>query len=138
MDLTTYDERLKILEIHIKKKYEKDISNKNININELAKEMDGYSGAEIEGIVLESIENVFIRNAKEKEYDNNIEIHLSTDDIRDVRKKTKSLKEMRPEAIKELRKIYGKNNFKNATKLIPDKEKRGNSFATIWKKFTRG
>ena len=138
VDLPTYDERLKILEIHIKKKYEKDISNKNININELAKEMDGYSGAEIEGIVLESIENVFIRNAKEKEYDNNIEIHLSTDDIRDVRKKTKSLKEMRPEAIKELRKIYGKNNFKNATKLIPDKEKRGNSFATIWKKFTRG
>ncbi|WP_051533431.1 AAA family ATPase [Anaerovibrio sp. RM50] len=134
VDLPTYDERVKILEIHIKKKYEKDISNNNIKIEDLAKEMDGYSGAEIEGIVLESIENAFIRNAKEKEFENddNREIHLSTDDIRQVRKKTKSLKEMRPEAIKELRKIYGKNNFKNATKLIPEKTKRGDRFVSIW------
>ena len=111
IDLPNYEERKEIFKVHIKKrKYEKDLD--KIDLDELADATEGFSGAGIEGILRESIESVFLKafNAGNTE-----DIHLTTKDILETREKTRSLRDMRPEAIKKLKNIYEKYNFRNAS-----------------------
>lgn len=111
IDLPNHEERKEIFKVHIKKrKYEKDLD--KIDLDELADATEGFSGAGIEGILRESIESVFLKafNAGNTE-----DIHLTTKDILETREKTRSLRDMRPEAIKKLKNIYEKYNFRNAS-----------------------
>lgn len=97
-------ERKKIFEIHISKRRKKDLQ--NININKLVSETAGYSGADIEGVVKESIEQVFIdcRN------------QLATDDILKVISTTHSLSEIMKVPLEKMSNEYKNRKFKNASK----------------------
>lgn len=98
------EERRKIFEIHIKKRRPDDLS--GIEMNRLLDKTDGYSGADIEGVVRESIESAFAMDKP----------HLTTDDILQVIQNTHSLSEIMKESIEKMKKEYEERRFKNASK----------------------
>ena len=103
VDLPKDDERKKIFEIHIKKRRNSDLA--NIDLNTLVNKTVGYSGADIEGVVKDSIKNVFVFG-REK---------LTTEDIINAISNTNSLSEVMKEAIDTMKKVYEKCKFKNAS-----------------------
>ncbi|WP_066310747.1 AAA family ATPase [Bacillus sp. FJAT-29814] len=96
-------ERKKIFEIHIGKRRKRDLS--SINLNELVLKTQGFSGADIEGVVRDSIEAVF---AEEKK-------RLTTNDILNAIKNTNSLSEIMKDSIDKMSKEYERRKFKNAS-----------------------
>ena len=103
VDLPKDDERKKIFEIHINKRRNSDLA--NIDLNTLVNKTVGYSGADIEGVVKDSIKNVFVFG-REK---------LTTEDIINAISNTNSLSEVMKEAIDTMKKVYEKCKFKNAS-----------------------
>ncbi|WP_339240031.1 hypothetical protein NYE66_02010 [Geobacillus sp. FSL W8-0466] len=103
IDLPTEDERKKIFEIHIGKRRKEDLE--KIDVAKLSKKTDGYSGADIEGVVKESIEKAFVAG---KEY-------VTTEDILTVIENTRPLSELLKDKIKLLAEIYKNNHFKPAS-----------------------
>lgn len=99
-------ERKKIFEIHIRKRRNNKDELKNIDFDMLVSRTRGYSGADIEGVVKESIENVYVSGK-------NI---LTTEDILDVIKNTHSLSEIMKEPLKKMSEEYENRKFKNASK----------------------
>lgn len=98
------NERRKIFEIHIGKRRKADLS--NIDINKLVFETKGYSGADIEGVVKESIETAFADGKNE----------LTTEEILKAIKNTHSLSEIMKEPLEKMSKEYENRKFKNASK----------------------
>lgn len=96
-------ERSKIFEIHIKKRREQDF--KSIDIKKLVGMTEGYSGADIEGVVKEGIESAFI---KEK-------TSVSTEDFIQAIKSTHPLKEIMGDSIKKLEEEYKNRKLKSAS-----------------------
>lgn len=97
-------ERKRIFEIHIAKRRKEDL--KDIDLDSLVSRTDGYSGADIEGVVKQSIENVYTEG-KEK---------LTTDDIIEAIKNTHSLSEIMKEPLKKMSEEYKNRKFKNASR----------------------
>lgn len=98
------EERSKIFEIHIKKRRSADLN--KINIQELVKKTNGYSGADIEGVVKESIEGVFADGRAE----------LTTKDVLDTIQGTHSLSEIMKEPLERMSQDYKNRKFKNASR----------------------
>lgn len=98
------DERENIFGIHIKKRRPDDW--KQIDLKTLAQETEGYSGADIEGVVREAVENAFV--AKKSK--------LTLEELTNVIKDTHSLSELMKDEISKLKKEYEKRNFKNASR----------------------
>lgn len=98
------DERSKIFEIHIAKRRKQDIA--KINISELVAKTDGYSGADIEGVVREAIEYAF---AEDKE-------SLTTQDILVAIKNTNSLSVIMKDSLDKMSKEYERRKLKNASR----------------------
>ena len=98
------EERRKIFEIHIQKRRPQDLS--KINIDALLDKTEGYSGADIEGVIRESVESAFAAQKTE----------LATDDILQVIANTHSLSEIMKEPIQKMEKEYQNRKFKNASK----------------------
>lgn len=98
------EERKKIFEIHLNKRRKEDL--RNIDLNSLVSKTKGYSGADIEGVVKESIENVFAQDKKE----------VKTEDILEAIKNTHSLSEIMKEPLKKMSEEYENRKFKNASK----------------------
>ncbi len=97
-------EREKIFDIHIKKRRPNDL--KNIRISDLVAKTDGFSGADIEGVVKDAIEAAF---ADDKQ-------SVSTDDILTAIKNTHSLSEIMKDSLEKMKKVYEDRKFKNASK----------------------
>jgi len=97
-------ERHHIFEIHIKKRRPKDLS--GIDLKRLVQKTNGYSGADIESVVKDSIETAFV----------NRKSAVTTDDILASINQTHSLSEIMKEPIEAMKKIYEQNKFKNASK----------------------
>lgn len=97
-------ERRKIFEIHINKRRKSDMQ--YIDLNKLVEITEGYSGADIEGVVKDAIEDVF---ASGKD-------HISTDDIQRMVRNTHSLSEIMKEPLEKMNKEYKERKFKNASK----------------------
>lgn len=97
-------EREKIFQIHIKKRRPQDL--KNIEIRELVSKTDGFSGADIEGVVKDAVESAF---ADDK-------TNVRTKDIVDAIRNTHSLSEIMKEALDKMAKEYEKRKFKSASK----------------------
>ncbi len=95
------EERKKIFEIHFNKRGKLNL---NIDTIKLIKETEGYSGADIEAVVKESIENAFIKN------DN-----ISTEKILEIIKKTKSISVTLKDKIKEIDENLKKFDMKEAS-----------------------
>ena len=97
-------EREKIFEIHIKKRRRQDF--KNIRIKELVTKTNGFSGADIEGVVKDAIESAFA--------DDKLAIH--TADIIAAIDNTHSLSEIMKDSLEKMAKEYETRKFKSASK----------------------
>ena len=95
-------ERRRIFEIHIKKRRPMDV--RNINMDELARETDGFSGADIEGVVKDGIESAFAEDRA----------GVTTADIQQAIEETNSLMELMGDSLQTLMKEYEKRKYKNA------------------------
>ena len=104
VDLPNKEERRKIFEIHLKKRRKADAL--KIDIERLADNTDGYSGADIESVVSESVENAFVMGSG----------GLTTEDVLNCIKDTHPLSETMKDELEEMSKEYKKRNFKKASK----------------------
>lgn len=102
--LPNKEEREKIFNIHIKKRRPQDL--KNIRVKELVSMTEGFSGADIEGVVKDAIESAF---AEDK-------ISIQTADVLDAIKDTHSLSEIMKDALEKMTKEYENRKFKSASK----------------------
>lgn len=98
------EERRKIFEIHIKKRRKQDLA--NIDINSLVSQTEGYSGADVEGVVIDAVENAFVDGSGS----------LTTEHINTAIKGTHSLSEIMKESLTNLSKEYENRHFKSASK----------------------
>lgn len=107
VDFPNHEERRKIIELHLKKRKK---WHKNIDTIKLLKETKGYSGADIEAVIKETIEKGFL-SAKQQ---------ISTDDIlmeiKDTKPMSVSLKDKIDSLSKSLEKIDVKKASKEETK----------------------
>lgn len=104
VSLPNEEERKKIFEIHLNKRRKEDVQ--KIDINKLASQTEGYSGADIEGVVGESVESAFVNEKGE----------LSTEDIVSSIRNTHSLSEIMKESIENLARLYEDRKFKKASR----------------------
>lgn len=102
--LPNKEEREKIFNIHIKKRRPQDL--KNIRVKELVSMTEGFSGADIEGVVKDAIESAF---AEDK-------ISIQTADVLDAIKDTHSLSEIMKDSLEKMTKEYENRKFKSASK----------------------
>lgn len=103
VDLPNGEERRKILDIHLKKRKK---WNKNIDSIALIKETEGFNGADLEAVVKDTIELAFI-NGKEE---------ITTEDLLNSVKDTKSISSTLKDQIEEIRKTIKKIDIKPANK----------------------
>lgn len=104
VNLPNREEREKIFNIHIKKRRPQDLQ--NIRIKELVDMTEGFSGADIEGVVKDAIESAF---AEDK-------ISIQTVDVCNAIKNTHSLSEIMKDALEKMTKEYENRKFKSASK----------------------
>lgn len=102
--LPNSEEREKIFTIHINKRRPQDL--KNIKISYLVKASQGFSGADIEGVVKDAVESAF---ADDK-------TSIQTHDILDAINNTHSLSEIMKDALDKMAKEYETRKFKNASR----------------------
>jgi SpoVK/Ycf46/Vps4 family AAA+-type ATPase len=97
-------EREKIFQIHIGKRRPQDLA--AIRISELVDKTEGFSGADIEGVIKDAVETAF-SEGKSK---------LETKDILTAISNTNSLAEIMKDSLDIMTKFYEKSKFKNASK----------------------
>lgn len=102
--LPNEQERRKIFEIHIKKRRKKDLD--AIDIDALASKTEGYSGADVEGVVIDAVENAFVDGSGA----------LTTEYISKAIGNTHSLSEIMKESLDRLIKEYENKHFKSASR----------------------
>lgn len=98
------EERRNIFEIHIRKRRPLDLA--GIDIGRLVKGTEGYSGADIESVIRDSIESAFVAGKET----------VSTEDILASIRQTHSLSEIMKEPIEQMERVYEQNKFKNASR----------------------
>lgn len=98
------DERRKIFEIHISKRRKQDVA--SIDISKLVSLTNGYSGADIEGVVKEAVEYAFTEDAE----------ILTTEHIVSAIKNTNSLSVIMKESLDKMTQEYEKRKLKNASR----------------------
>lgn len=98
------EERKKIFEIHLNKRRKQDT--RNIDLDRLVKATNGYSGADIEGVVSESVENVYVKGRQK----------ITTEDILNCIQNTHSLSEIMKEPLENMAKLYEERKFKKASR----------------------
>jgi ATP-dependent 26S proteasome regulatory subunit len=102
VDFPNDEERRSIIELHLKKRGK---WNKDIDTIKLLKETEGYSGADIEAVIKDTIENAFIRNADQ----------IKTADILTEIKETKPMSVSLKDKIDNLSKALEKIDVKKAS-----------------------
>ncbi len=103
VDMPNDKERKNIFKIHIQKRRPADIQ--YIDLDKLVSLTNGYSGADIEGVVRDGIEETFAKGAA----------HLTTEDIILAINNTHSLSEIMKDSLDEISKVYRERKFKNAS-----------------------
>jgi ATP-dependent 26S proteasome regulatory subunit len=83
VDFPTQNERENIFNIHLKKRGK---FNTQLNTKQLAEKTDGFSGADIEAVVKESIEKAFVDNKAELTTDRLIQVINNTHPLKSVMK----------------------------------------------------
>lgn len=96
-------ERKKIFEIHIRKRRPGDLG--QIDLDKLSAKTDGYSGADIEGVVRDSVEEAFSKDQEK----------LTTEEVLQAIQNTHSLSEIMKESLDKMNKLYQERKFKNAS-----------------------
>ena len=107
VDLPNGEERRRIFKIHLQKRNK---WNKQIDTIALCKNTDGYNGADIEAVVKDTIEAAFIEGRDA----------ITTDDLQNVIKETKSITKSLGEKIQTIKKRIENMNIKQASKTDSD------------------
>ena len=97
-------ERETIFKIHITKRRAMDLN--NIDISKLVDKTEGFSGADIEGVVKDAIETAFSDD----------KVSIQTTDIIEAIQNTHSLSEIMKDALEKMKKDYETRKFKNASR----------------------
>ena len=103
IDLPNDAERLKIFRIHLTKRGR---FHYDIDLDQLVKATKGYNGADIEAIIKETIENVYLEDRA----------IVETKDLLQTIKETKSISDSLGEKLKKLRDSMDKISIKPASK----------------------
>ena len=124
IDFPNEEERERIFEIHLEKRGK---LTDDVDINKLAKQTEGYCGADIEEVVKNAVENIFILETENEE-----EKEISTQDLLESAKNIDSLTNILADKIEILKKSYEKFKIKSASKKLPasqriKKNKKGKS-----------
>jgi len=98
------EERKMIFEIHINKRRKNDA--RQIDIDALVSQTNGYTGADIEGVVGESVESAYVKG----------NTALTTKDILECIKNTHSLSEIMKDELESMDKLYQDRKFKKASR----------------------
>jgi len=110
VDFPNEEERKKIIELHLKKRGK---LNNGIDTIKLLKQTEGYSGADIEAVIKDSVEKAFLSGKRQ----------LTTEDILETIKDTKPLSASLADKIKKLKESLAKINVKNASDSAKNSEK---------------
>ena len=102
VDLPSEKERCSIFRIHISKRRKQDLE--LIDIKKLGALTNGFSGADIEGVVRETIESAF-SSGKDS---------IKTTDLIEVIRNTKPINVLMKDYIDRIKNFYEKNDFKKA------------------------
>ena len=124
IDFPNEEERERIFEIHLEKRGK---LTDDVDINKLAKQTEGYCGADIEEVVKNAVENIFILETENEE-----EKEITTQDLLESAKNIDSLTNILADKIEILKKSYEKFKIKSASKKLPasqriKKNKKGKS-----------
>mgnify|MGYP000994067174 CR=1 FL=1 len=124
IDFPNEEERERIFEIHLEKRGK---LTDDIDINKLAKQTEGYCGADIEEVVKNAVENIFILETENEE-----EKEITTQDLLESAKNIDSLTNILADKIEILKKSYEKFKIKSASKKLSasqriKKNKKGKS-----------
>ena len=103
VDLPNGEERRKILEIHLKKRGK---WNRNIDSIALIRETEGFNGADLEAVIMDTIETAFVEGKD----------NVTTEDIKNAIKDTKSISSTLKDKIEEIKKTITKIDIKPASK----------------------
>lgn len=103
VDLPNGEERMKIIDIHLKKRNK---WNRMIDTIALIKETDGFNGADLEAVVKDTIETAFIDGRE----------FITTDDLIKTVKDTKSISNTLKDKITEIKSTIKKIDIKPASK----------------------
>ena len=130
IDFPNEEERERIFEIHLEKRGK---LTDDIDINKLSKQTEGYCGADIEEVVKNTVENIFILETENEE-----EKEITTQDLLESAKNIDSLTNILADKIEILKKSYDKFKIKSASKKLPasqriKKNKKGKSGNPIFK-----
>lgn len=101
--LPNSSEREKILQIHIGKRRKADLV--NVDLTSIVEMTDGYSGADIEGVIKEAVERAFVHDMP----------NLTKDIILQTIKDTVPITVIMKEQIEEMENEYKDKHFRNAT-----------------------
>ncbi|MEZ7733303.1 SUMF1/EgtB/PvdO family nonheme iron enzyme [Fusobacterium periodonticum] len=112
IDFPNEEERERIFEIHLEKRGK---LTDDIDINELAKATEGYCGADIEEVVKNTVENIFVLE-EEKE--------ITTQDLLDSIKNIDSLSNILADKIESLKKSYDRFKIKSASITKSNRNKK--------------
>lgn len=111
VDLPSTREREKIFEIHLKKR---DKMNSSINLSKLAERTDGFNGADIESVVKETIENIFIKNIDK------LNSNITTNDLINTINNTKSITNVLGTKMEKIRTKMEKYDIRKASEVQND------------------
>ena len=114
IDFPNEEERERIFEIHLEKRGK---LTDNIDINKLAKATEGYCGADIEEVVKNTVENIFILETEKKK-------KITTYDLLETVKNIDSLSNILTDKIEVLKKNYDKFKIKSASIIKYNKNKK--------------
>ena len=103
VDLPNFTERKEILKLHLERRSKTKTA--DIDVFELAKQTEGFSGADLESVIKESFEESFIQNRE----------HISTENIAKKIKETKSIFVTLKEKIDNLKEKISKMDIKKAS-----------------------
>ncbi|WP_258521823.1 AAA family ATPase [Campylobacter hyointestinalis] len=103
VDLPNFTERKEILKLHLQSRSVAKTS--SIDVFELAKLTDGFSGADLESMIKESFEESFIQNRE----------HISTENIAKKINETKSISVTLKDKIDSLKERISKMDIKKAS-----------------------
>lgn len=102
VDLPNPMERRKILEIHLKKRGR---WSKELNLGKLARDTEGYNGADLEAIVREAIENCFVNECAK----------LTTEDLVKAKQNIKSISVTLKKRITQIKDAIQEMDLKDAS-----------------------
>lgn len=98
------EERRRIFEIHLTRRRKPDVA--KIDLAALVAETEGYSGADIEGVVSESIESAFVQGKP----------GVTTEDVLNAIHNTHSLSEIMKDELDKMDQEYRDRKFKRASR----------------------